>query len=118
MTSFKSITMLLVALSISAGFIQFSVAQDQNIPKPDIIVGVDGLACPFCAYGIEKKLLKIDAVQKLFVDIENGTIELKLKEKAVLSEEDIRKAIKKAGFEVRDIRYVNKAAKPNTKTDA
>lgn len=27
-------------------------------------VGVNGLACPFCAYGIEKRLNTIDGVKK------------------------------------------------------
>ena len=37
-------------------------------------VGVDGLACPFCAYGIEKKLSSIDDVQEIAVDITKGVV--------------------------------------------
>lgn len=35
---------------------------------------VDGLACPFCAYGIEKKLGAIEGVVKLDVDIQQGRV--------------------------------------------
>ena len=35
---------------------------------------VDGLACPYCAYGIEKKLAAIDGVHNLDVDLENGLV--------------------------------------------
>jgi len=33
----------------------------EDVKNPDVIVYVDGLACPFCAYGIEKKLNDLDA---------------------------------------------------------
>ncbi len=37
-------------------------------------VQVDGLACPFCAYGIEKKLSAVPGVDKLETDIAAGTV--------------------------------------------
>ena len=33
------------------------------------VLGVDGLACPFCAYGIEKRLNKVDGVTGVEVDV-------------------------------------------------
>ena len=35
---------------------------------------VDGLACPFCAYGIEKQLSRIEGVKQIEVDIRTGTV--------------------------------------------
>ena len=35
---------------------------------------VDGLACPYCAYGIEKKLKAIDGVQKIDVNLDDGLV--------------------------------------------
>ncbi|MGN2393298.1 heavy-metal-associated domain-containing protein, partial [Pelomicrobium sp. G1] len=35
---------------------------------PSYWLQVDGLACPFCAYGIEKKLRALDGVDKVKVD--------------------------------------------------
>ena len=34
---------------------------------------VDGLACPFCAYGVEKKLSSVKGVEKLTLDIDAPT---------------------------------------------
>ena len=31
---------------------------------------VDGLACPFCAYGVEKNILALRGVEKLDIDVE------------------------------------------------
>lgn len=108
-------TTFLATLLLMAGVAKHAKAQPE-IEKPDIRVGVDGLACPFCAYGIEKKLKKIDSIEKLYVNIENGTVDLKLKSEATLSEKSIKKAVSDAGFEVRSIEYVNEAVRPETET--
>ena len=35
---------------------------------------VDGLACPFCAYGIEKELTRTDGVEGIDIDIKAGIV--------------------------------------------
>ena len=62
---------------------------------------VDGLACPFCAYGIEKKLSAIDGVEKIDVDIKEGQVIVTLADGASLSEDRARQAVKDAGFTLR-----------------
>ncbi len=41
---------------------------------PTYRLRVDGLACPFCAYGIEKKLKALDGVVRLETNIKDGTV--------------------------------------------
>lgn len=72
---------------------------------PDVTVGVDGLACPFCAYGIEKKMLEIEGVAEVAIQLDAGTVELWLNAGAAVTENRIREAVDQAGFEVRDIRW-------------
>ncbi|WP_037374379.1 heavy-metal-associated domain-containing protein [Sedimenticola selenatireducens] len=62
---------------------------------------VDGLACPFCAYGIEKKLGAIEGVVKLHVDIQQGRILVTMTKEAQLSEQTAREKVKDAGFTLR-----------------
>ena len=62
---------------------------------------VDGLACPFCAYGIEKKLVKSEGVESVTFDLEKGLVKVKTKEGVKLSEETIRKLVNDAGFTLR-----------------
>ncbi len=64
-------------------------------------LGVDGLACPFCAYGIEKKLSAIDGVEKMEVDIRSGQVIVTMTEGASLSEDRARQAVNDAGFTLR-----------------
>lgn len=95
---------LLVALLVATGLAPGAQAQD-TVEMPDVTVEVDGLACPFCAYGIEKKLLKIDGVAALEVQIDDGQIQMKLDEDAEVTEEQIREAVAEAGFTVRKITW-------------
>ena len=62
---------------------------------------VDGLACPFCAYGIEKKLGAIEGVVKLDVDIQQGRVLVTMTKDAQLSEQTARDKVKDAGFTLR-----------------
>ena len=59
---------------------------------------VDGLACPFCAYGIEKKLNATKGVKTIRIDINTGTVTVFMKPGASLSEAQARQIVKDAGF--------------------
>lgn len=67
-------------------------------------VRVDGLACPFCAYGIEKTLSAVEGVKKVDVDIASGLVTVTTAEGASVGEPAIRQAVKDAGFAVRSIK--------------
>ena len=66
--------------------------------SPTYRIQVDGLACPFCAYGLEKRLRKIDGVKEIKTDISAGAVTVKMEEGKTLGKEQARKAVKKAGF--------------------
>lgn len=92
-----------------------TVAQDREatestIKSPDAIVYVDGMACPFCAYGIEKKLGKLDGLQKMEIQLEEGRVLLAFKEGPSPTENEIRRAVKKAGFTARKIEFPDETA--------
>lgn len=69
--------------------------------QPAYTLRVDGLACPFCAYGLEKKLSAIQGVQRTRVDIASGTVSVMMAEGATLDEASAKKAVKDAGFTLR-----------------
>lgn len=62
---------------------------------------VDGLACPFCAYGVEKKLTGVEGVEKLDFDIDGGLVTVTMARGAALDEAVARKAVSEAGFTLR-----------------
>ncbi len=70
---------------------------------------VDGLACPFCAYGVEKKLSSIDGVEEIRVDIEKGQVIVIMSDGSTLSESSAREQVDKAGFTLRSITRLNES---------
>ncbi len=59
---------------------------------------VDGLACPFCAYGIEKELTKTDGVETIDIDINAGTVTVTMAEGAAMGEAQASQIVEDAGF--------------------
>jgi copper chaperone len=64
---------------------------------------VDGLACPYCAYGIEKNLKKIDGVNKIDVDLNNGLVTVNVAEGVTLTDTQMTKLFTDAGFTFRSM---------------
>ena len=77
-------------------------AEAQETTQPTYTLHADGLACPFCAYGIEKQLSKIEGLEDIGIDIETGTLTLTMAKGATLEEATARKAVEAAGFSLRD----------------
>ena len=67
-------------------------------------IRVDGLACPYCAYGIEKKLKKIPGLSNIKVDLKKGLVSVDVKEGVALSEKQMRTLFKDAGFTYRSMK--------------
>ena len=65
---------------------------------------VDGLACPFCAYGIEKRLSAVDGVQSAETDIKSGVVTVTVEDGKPLTEAMAKKAVEDAGFTLRTFR--------------
>ena len=70
---------------------------------------VDGLSCPFCAYGIEKKIKKIKGVEDVRVDLKSGSVIVICKEKKFFERERLNKAVRDAGFTPGTIKVEDKA---------
>ncbi len=91
-----------VGLAASAA----SAQQDAAAPEPEarqIEITILGMSCPFCAYGVEQKLKRLDGVVQLEVVLETGLATLTLEEDADTSNELLQETVKDAGFEVAKI---------------
>ena len=62
---------------------------------------VDGLACPFCAYGVEKKVTGLKGVEKIDIDIDGGLVSVTMAGGATLDEATASEAVDQAGFSLR-----------------
>ena len=68
-----------------------------------IIVRVDGASCPFCAFGLEKRLGHIEGVADVKIEMKAGKAIVTLKKGAKVSEQALRQAVDEAGFTAREI---------------
>ncbi|MFT5891380.1 MAG: mercuric ion binding protein [Dokdonia sp.] len=61
-------------------------------------VQVDGLGCPFCAYGLEKKFKEFKGIKKVKIDIETGDFSFTYPSEKALTIEAVEQQVKKAGY--------------------
>jgi len=66
-------------------------------------VQVDGLACPFCAYGLEKKLKELPGVANVQIELNTGWASFDVLS-GVLLPRPVQDAVRDAGFTPRDIK--------------
>ncbi len=68
---------------------------------------VDGLACPFCAYGIEKKFIKTEGVNSVDINIQKGLVIVKTAEGKIFKEDTLKEIINDAGFTLKSVTEKN-----------
>ncbi len=92
--------LLLLAIATSLTLAPDAEAQAAKVMNdPDVIIEIGGLSCPFCAYGVEKRLRKLDGIEHLSILLEEGIVQVRLEDGATVSESQFKKAVKDAGFE-------------------
>ncbi len=64
---------------------------------------VDGLACPFCAYGIEKEFTRTEGVESVEIDLINGLVIVNTSEGKKFSEDQLKTIIDDTGFTLRSV---------------
>lgn len=64
---------------------------------------VNGLVCGFCAQGIEKTLRKNPATADVLVSLENRLVAVITKDGQDISDDELRKALTNAGYDVKAI---------------
>ena len=61
---------------------------------------VNGMSCPFCAFGIEKKLRRVNGVNQVEVLLDEGRIRVMFFAKNTATVRDIEMAVDDAGFQL------------------
>jgi len=112
MKKWMNLLILMVSIFFHNGAASIKAAEaEKELFKDNVSVHIDGLACPFCAFGIEKHLKKVDGVKKVLVNLGEGTANLTLNPGAEVTGEQIRQAVKKAGFKASEITNVEERPK-------
>jgi len=92
----KHSTLFLTSLTLLWGSLGFASGTEYDLR-------VDGLACPFCAYGIEKKFTKTEGVESVDVNLVEGLVIVKTNENKTFKEEELKNIINDAGFTLKSM---------------
>ena len=93
--------MLFIAFISTTG----TVSAQETSEKTYIKIVVDGLSCPFCAYGLEKKLKQVAGSEDIFIGLTEGEATMRVPKDQKPTEEQLRKIVKDAGFTPRTITF-------------
>ena len=70
----------------------------QSKTMDEFTVQVEGLGCPFCAYGLEKKFKELKGIKKVRIEMETGIMNFDYPADKQLSMEQVEKQVEKAGY--------------------
>ncbi len=79
-----------------------------NTSTTYIRMEVLGLACPFCAYGLEKDLRQSLGARDVHITLQKGLVYLTVPSDQTPSEEQLKDIVRQAGFTPGEIRYSSK----------
>ena len=85
---------------------ELKAQKDKSIDK--VTLEVDGLGCPFCAYGLEKKMKDLKGMKKMTVEMETGLVKFDYPAEGQLTVEMINAKVDEAGYTTRTI-SINRA---------
>lgn len=96
-TTMKKIkyTIAIIVLFLFAGM---NTTSAQKAEKDQYTVMVDGLGCPFCAYGLEKKFKELKGVKGVKIDMETGQFDFTFPSDKPLSVEQVENQVDAAGY--------------------
>lgn len=94
-------TGVITLLTFATFLISTTNANAQSKSETDktyIKIDVDGLSCPFCAYGLEKKLKKIETASDIEIHLEEGIAVFSVSKDQKPTKEALEKVVTEAGF--------------------
>ena len=102
----RHVMMILICTALLVFGVSLELVAQQTSPGDftrQIIVRVDGASCPFCAFGLEKRLGHLEGVTEVKIEMKAGKAIVTVKEGATVSEQALRQAVEEAGFTPREI---------------
>ncbi len=79
------------------------LAPSEVLTGASVRLKVDGMVCPFCAYGLEKRLEEIASIDAVLIRISDGLVQIRTKENQELTDAALEDAVKKSGFSLTGI---------------
>ena len=101
----KIVSLILIAMLFFSVAITHAQSKDKQKERVYIKAEIKGMACPYCAFGMEKKLKEISGVENVEIELKEGLAYISTLKKQKPSKESIQNIILNAGFTVGKIFY-------------
>ena len=88
--------LLILIMSILTGF-------TLDAQRDKVTTQVDGLGCPYCAYGLEKKFKKVKGIKNVKIEIEEGIFTFTVPSDSKLQVEEVDNRVELAGYTAKSI---------------
>ena len=92
------VSLKFLTLVAGIGGIQVLMAQSLAAEDKEIILSVPGIPGPYCAYGVEKRLLELDGIVRVELHWKDETIRAVIAEGRTVTVDQIRTAVKLADY--------------------
>ena len=89
----------------------FDKAFESKVLPESIRVEIDGTLCSFCVDGLERSFAKQESVRTALVVPSNKGIDIYLNKDMSIEDEKIKSIVKKAGYNVKEIKRNEKSFK-------
>ena len=88
---------IIIIISVLAFTISSNSLYGQS-DRDQIEVQVDGLGCPFCAYGLEKKFKEFKGIKDVKIEMETGQFNFSYPSEKGMTLEQVESQVDKAGY--------------------
>jgi copper chaperone CopZ len=97
----------LVALALLTFALWFPDAlhgQTASPPQGDSLrLNVDGMVCSICAFGVERRLKRLDTVEDVHVNLDSGLVVVTLRPGGSVTDSTLADEVRRAGFSLRGV---------------
>lgn len=90
----KNLIIIIAVLSFSLNSNNVNAQSDRD----QIEVQVDGLGCPFCAYGLEKKFKEFKGIKDVKIEMETGLFNFTYPSEKEMTLKQVESQVDKAGY--------------------
>jgi copper chaperone CopZ len=84
-------------VTCAVGAVLWAAGPATSIAK-EIVLSVPGIPGPYCAYGIEKRVMELDGVEEVKLSWESQQITIVMREQARITADEIKQAVRKADY--------------------
>ena len=100
--------LLLVLLGLFFSILSANAQAPQDEQRVYIKIEIFGLACPYCAYGMEQDLLQLAGVEEVDIQLKEGLAYISTPVEQKPDKKEIAKVVEDGGFTVGKIEYSDK----------